>query len=76
MGQPNPWTTLAYVKLALVTFKFHQIVLSWYSGQVIIVCTALWKIYLGSNPPNFFKIGRVESYGETNFGVFFMHHCV
>jgi len=28
---------IAYVTLALVTFKFHQIVRSWYSGAVIIV---------------------------------------
>jgi len=49
----------AYVTVVLVTFKFQQIVQSWYSVQVTFVCTALWKIYLRSNLPNLFKICRV-----------------
>ena len=41
-----------------MTFKFQQIVRSWYSVQVTFVCTALWAIYLRSNLPNLFKIRR------------------
>ena len=50
---------ITYVTVALVTFKFQQIVRSWYSVQVTSVCIALWKIYLRSNLPNLFKIRRV-----------------
>ena len=54
-------TNIAYVTVVLVTlvtFKFQQIVRSWYSVQVTFVCTALWRIYLRSNLPNLFKIRR------------------
>jgi len=50
---------IAYVTVVLVTFKFQQIVRSWYSVHVTFVCTDLWTIYLRSNLPNLFKIRRV-----------------
>jgi len=49
---------IAYFTVVLVTFKFQQLVRSWYSVQVTFVCTALWKIYLRGNLPSLFKIRR------------------
>ena len=69
---------IAYVTDVLVTFKFQQIVRSWYSVQVIFVCTALWTIYLRSNLPNLFKIRRVlrKVWRNTFWWVFYAPQCI
>jgi len=74
-------TNIAYVTVVLVTlltFKFQQIVRSWYSVQVTFVCTALWKIYLRSNLPNLFKIRRDlrKLWRNTFWCVFYAPKCM
>ena len=73
-------TNIAYVTgvlVTLLTFKFQQIVRSWYSVQVTFVCTALCKIYLRSNLPNLFKIRRVlGKLWRDTFWCVFMPHSV
>jgi len=61
-----------------VTFKFQQIVRSWYSVHVTFVCTALWTIYLRSNLPNLFKIRRVlrKLWWNTFWCVFYAQQCI
>ena len=51
------------VLVTLLTFKFQQIVRSWYSVQVTFVCTALWKKLIRKqsakyvqNPSKFTKV--------------------
>jgi len=60
-----------------VTFKFQQIVQSWYSVQVTFVSTALCKIYLRSNLPNLFKIRPVlrKLWRNTFWCVFYAPQC-
>ena len=68
---------IAYVTVVLVTFKFQQIVRSWYSVQVTFVCTALWTTYLRSNLSNVFKIRRVlRKLWRNTFWCVFMPHSV
>ena len=65
------------VLVTLLTFKFQQIVRSWYSIQVTFVCTALWAIYLRSNLPNLFQIRRdLRKLWQNTFWCFFMPHSV
>ena len=73
-------TNIAYVTVVLVTlltFKFKQIVRSWYSVQVTFVCTALWKIHLRCNLPNLFKIRRDlrKLWRNTFWCVFYAPQC-
>ena len=71
-------TNIAYVTVVLVTFKFQQIVRSWYSVHVTFVCAALCKIYLRSNLPNLFKIRRVvrKLWQNTFWCVFYAPQCI
>ena len=61
-----------------MTLKFQQIVWSWYSVQVTLVCTALCKIYLRSNLPNLFKIRWVlwKLWQNTFWCVFHAPQCI
>ena len=73
-------TNIAYVTVVLVTlltFKFQQIVRSWYSVQVTFVCTALLTIHLRSNLPNLFKICRDlrKLWRNTFWCVFYAPQC-
>jgi len=74
-------TNIVYVtvvSVTLLTFKFQQIVRSWYSVQVTFVCTALWKIYFRSNLPNLFEICRdlQKLWRNTFWCVFYASQCI